>query len=166
LESLPFAFASDDQSTGGEAVLHRHFNLHGNTEENNFFTRKFMRVPIELEQIDFQARQRNCNMKNLVNLAKMRGVAISEGSLSEALRGIRLLNPRTTQGLLDVLGEMKSLETAIEQLTGPTSKLIKVDWSRTQDIAEALVLRTLAEVSEHEQTFQDYADVATILTAK
>jgi hypothetical protein len=124
-----------------------------------------MQVPIELEKIDYQARQLNCNMKNLVNLAKSRGVAISDGSLSEALRGIRLLNPRTTKGLLDVLHEMKSLEIAIEQLTGPTSKLIKVDWSKTEDIAEALTLRALAEISEHETIFETAASAATIKAA-
>jgi len=118
-------------------------------------------VTLELQKIDYEARQCACGLKNLVAIAKSRGVGISEGMLSESLRGIRSLNPRAITGLLEVLNEMKDLQKAIEQVTGPAAKIIQINWGQTELIAETLTLRTLAQVSQHETIFETAASDAT-----
>lgn len=99
-----------------------------------------------------------CSANEFCDLAKQRGIQISRGALSEAFNGKRVLDQNIAEKLLDLLDEMAGLQNAV---TAAASKIpLVIDWSETERITTALVLRRLAAI-DSDQTFTEIANRAT-----
>ena len=105
-------------------------------------------------------RELDCSANSFVALSKSLGARLSLGGFSEALSGRgKPFDHETAQRLLEVLERMRDLDAEIG---------LPLDWSRTERISNALVVRLASKISKElgDASLEPFAARATNAVAR
>jgi len=99
-------------------------------------------------------RELDCSGRNFVDIAKSLGARIAHGPFSEALNGKKPFDSDTAERLLEVLARMRDLDSEVG---------LPLDWSRTERISNALVVRLASKISTElgDASLEPFAERAT-----
>jgi hypothetical protein len=123
-------------------------------------------------RINAGLRELQCSGRCFIDIARELGAPIGTGSFSEWSNGKKHFDHRTENKLLEVLARLKELRDAIhsaKDANGSPLGFFLPDWSKTEAITQALVMRTMSQVVnelgyERSTEFSQMVDEATART--